>query len=77
MDGLPLPHPTNSHGTGPNQSINHRQEVYFKVTGPDHPQVTEDKLMGKETSLAEQRPLAGTREQKESLWSLEDGASNL
>jgi len=27
--------------------------------------------------LAGQRPLAGTQEQKESLWSLEAGASNL
>ena len=28
--------------------------------------------MDKEAGLAEQRPLAGTQEQKESLWSLEE-----
>ena len=39
----------------------------FKGAGADHPQVMEDELMGKEARLAEQRPLAGTEEQKESL----------
>jgi len=37
----------------------------------------EDKQTGKEAGLAEQRPLAGTWEQKESLWSLEEWVSNL
>ena len=37
----------------------------------------EDEVTGRETGLAEQRPLAGTREQKESLPSLEEGANNL
>jgi len=32
--------------------------------------------MGKEIGLDEQRPLAGTQEQKESLWSLDEGTSN-
>ena len=33
--------------------------------------------MGKDTGLAEQRPLAGTQEQKGSLWSLEEETHNL
>ena len=37
----------------------------------------EDKLIEKETGLDEQRPLAGTQEQKECLWSLGEWASNL
>lgn len=37
----------------------------------------EDELTGKENGLAEQRHLAGTWEQKESLSSLEEGANNL
>ena len=49
----------------------------FKGTGAERPQVVEDELMGKEAGLAEQRPLAGTQEQKESLWSLEEWASYL
>jgi len=36
-----------------------------------------DELTGKEAGLAEQRALAGIQEQKEGLWSLEEGASNL
>jgi len=49
----------------------------FKGAGPDHPHVTEDEPTGKEAGLAEQRPLAGSQEQKESLWSLEEWASYL
>jgi len=40
-------------------------------------QVAEDKLTGKEARLAEQRSLAGSQEQKESSWSLEEWASSL
>ena len=48
----------------------------FKGARPDHPHVT-DELVGKEAGLAEQRHLAGSQEQKESLWSLEEWASYL
>lgn len=37
---------------------------YFKSAGADRHRVMEDKLTGKEAGQAEQRPLAGTREQK-------------
>ena len=37
----------------------------------------EDKLTGKEARLDKERPLAGTQEQKESLWSLEEWPSYL
>jgi len=32
--------------------------------------------MGKETGQTEQKPLVGTQEQKEGLWSLEEEAHN-
>ena len=50
---------------------------YSKGAGADQPQVMEYKPMGKEARLAEQRPLAGTQDQKENLWSSEEQASNL
>ena len=37
----------------------------------------ENKSTGKKARLVEQRPLAGSQEQKESLWSLEEWASYL
>ena len=49
-------------GMGAQEGWEYFKEVILKVQ--DHPQVMEDDLMGKETSLAEQRPLAGTQQQK-------------
>ena len=50
---------------------------YRRDKSIDHPHVTEDELTDKEAGLAEQRPLAGSQEQKERLWSLEEWASYL
>ena len=50
---------------------------YRRDKSIDHPHVTEDELTDKEAGLAEQRPLAGSQEQEESLWSLEEWASYL
>ena len=44
---------------GAQEAVNTSRKL-FKGTGADHHHVTEDKLMVKETSLAEQKPLAGT-----------------
>lgn len=43
------------------------QEGYPRDAGPGHPHVLKDKTMGKKTSLAEKRALAGTWVKKQSL----------
>ena len=71
----PLESSSGGHGSPGRLGILHRS--YFKGARADHPQGTGNELTGRETGLAEQKPLAGTQEQKESLWLLEEGVSNL
>ena len=51
--------------------------VIFTISTISCPQVMEDEPAVREAGLAEQRPLARTQEQKESLWSLKEWASYL